>query len=79
MNHWMHPFIAQPFATGGPHADVHPGAMYGLEIDHQNGGDMWNTYTMGLGTDSPVEAALETSASNVPVDGSMGIIGVQVM
>ena len=77
MNHLTHPFITQHFATGGPHTDVHPGAMGGPEIDHQSGGDMWNTFTTGIDAESPGEAASETSVSDVPIDESMGTIAMR--
>ena len=78
MNHLAHPLIPQHFATGGPHVDIHPGAMYESELDHHNGEDMWDAYMIGTSAKSPGEATSETSSSDTPIDGSISTIGMQV-
>lgn len=78
IDHLTNPFIGRHVATGGPHTDVHLGAVCGPDIDYQNGDDMWDEFMAGIGTESPGEAASETSAPGVLVDGSVGTICTQM-
>lgn len=73
-----HSFTAQLAPTGGAHADVQIGAIHGPDIGPQGGGDVWNAFTPGMGTEMERGAASKSSAPDAHIDGPMATLDMRM-